>query len=83
MPLECSILSWVEWARLSAMMLLEKVMRRLVPARHSSGVFPVKRGPETERFSSLAQVRVQWSTMMFQAAPAVEMASSFQPLFLT
>ena len=34
-----------------------------VPRRHSSGVLPVKRGPEAERFSSSAQVIVQWSTI--------------------
>ena len=48
----------------SAMMFCEKVMLREVPARHSSGVLPTKRGPEADRFSSVPQVRLQWSTMM-------------------
>ena len=41
------------------MMLLLKVMRCERPLRHSSGVLPVKRGPEAERFSSVAQVSEQ------------------------
>ena len=41
------------------MMLLLKVIRCEVPLRHSSGVLPVKRGPDAERFSSVAQVSVQ------------------------
>ena len=30
-----------------------------VPSRHDAGLVPVKRGPEAERFSSVAQVNVQ------------------------
>ena len=73
-PLECSPLEWVEYARLSPIRLFEKVMLWLVPRRHSSGVEPVKRGPEADRFSSVAQVRLQWS-MMTLYAPTVAMPS--------
>ena len=38
------------------MMLLLKVTRCDVPLRHSSGVLPAKRGPEADRFSSIAHV---------------------------
>ena len=61
------------------MRLFEKVMLWLVPRRHSSGVAPVKRGPDADRFSSVAQVRLQWS-MMTLYAPMVEMPSSSHPL---
>ena len=54
-------------------------MSWLAPRRQSATVAPAKRGPEAERFSSSAQVRVQWSTMTFHA-PTVEMASASQPL---
>ena len=54
-------------------------MSWLVPRRQSAGVAPSKRGPEAERFSSSAQVRVQWSTMTFHA-PTVEIASASHPL---
>ena len=58
-PLECSPFTCTESASPSAMMLLLKVMRCEVPLRHSSGELPVKRGPEAERFSSVAQVSEQ------------------------
>ena len=58
-PFECSPLACVAFASPSAMMLLLNVMRCDVPLRHSSGVLPVKRGPEAERFSSVAQVSEQ------------------------
>ena len=41
------------------MMLWLNVMRCDVPRRQSSGVAPVKRGPEADRFSSVAHVNVQ------------------------
>ena len=63
------------------MRLLLNVMRREVPSRHSSGVSPVKRGPDADRFSSVAQVSEQWSTMT-SCAPMVEIASKSWPLSL-
>ena len=74
-PLECSPLTCTESASPSAMMLLLKVMRCEVPLRHSSGVLPVKRGPDADRFSSVAQVSEQWSTITSCAPPIVEIAS--------
>src|SRR5688500_17235377 len=62
-PFECSPLACVEYARPSAMMLLLNVIRCEVFLRHSSGVLPTKRGPDAERFSSVAQLNEQWSTM--------------------
>ena len=62
------------------MMLWLNVMRCDVPSRHSAGVVPVKRGPDADRFSSVAQVNVQWSTITSCAPACVENASSPQPL---
>ncbi len=62
------------------MRLLLKVIRWDVPSRHSAGVLPLKRGPDAERFSSVAQVNVQWSTITSYAPATVESASVSQPL---
>src|ERR1041385_1871531 len=58
-PFECSPFTCTEFARPSAMMLLLYVMRWEVFLRHSSGVAPLKRGPDAERFSSVAHVSEQ------------------------
>src|SRR4030095_17064189 len=76
-PLECSPLECVAYFRPSAMMLLLKVTRYEVPLRHSSGVLPVKRGPDADRFSSVAQVSEQWSTIT--SCPAIVETASQSP----
>ena len=50
-----------------------------VLVRHSSGVLPLKRGPDADIFSSIAQVKLQWSTMM-SWPPTTDMASASHPL---
>ena len=54
-------------------------MLRLVPLRHSSNVFPVKRGPLADMFSSMPQLKVQWS-MITLCAATVDKESASQPL---
>ena len=53
-------------------------MRCEVPRRHSSGVWPVKRGPDADRFSSVPQLKLQWSTIT-SCAPAVVDRPSWSP----
>ena len=78
-PLECSNFAWVEFAEAFR----DDVVAERDPvrsaSRQSSGVVPVKRGPEADRFSSVPQVNVQWSTITSWAPACVENASSPQP----
>ena len=63
------------------MMLLLKVMRCDVPLRHSSGVVPVKRGPEAERFSSVRPGERAVIDDDVVAPRLVEIASKSRPLY--
>ena len=56
-------------------------MRCEVPRRQSSGVSPAKRGPEADRFSSVPQLKLQWSMMTSRAA-TVDSPSWSPPPFL-